>query len=73
MTLLDTVTAFYPSTVSRQRPCGDGALWQIWAAGASHAGLSRLIFLGTFRSMRMSQWGYWPPIFVFTMRSEVLQ
>jgi hypothetical protein len=25
-------------TVSRPRPCGDGALWEIWAAGASHAG-----------------------------------
>ncbi len=24
--------------VSRPRPCGDGALWEIWAAGASHAG-----------------------------------
>ena len=22
----------------RPRPCGDGALWEIWAAGASHAG-----------------------------------
>ena len=24
--------------VSRPRPCGDGALWEIWAVGASHAG-----------------------------------
>ena len=24
--------------MSRPRPCGDGALWEIWAAGASHAG-----------------------------------
>jgi len=24
--------------VSHPRPCGDGALWKIWAAGASHAG-----------------------------------
>jgi hypothetical protein len=24
--------------VSHMRPCGDGALWEIWAAGASHAG-----------------------------------
>jgi hypothetical protein len=24
--------------VSHPRPCGDGALWKIWAAGTSHAG-----------------------------------
>ena len=24
--------------VSRPRPCGDDALWEIWAVGASHAG-----------------------------------
>ncbi len=27
-----------PPQCACPRPCGDGALWEIWAAGASHAG-----------------------------------
>jgi hypothetical protein len=27
----------FSAVVSSQRPSGDGALWEIWAAGASHA------------------------------------
>jgi len=45
--------------VNHPRPCGDGALWEIWAAGASHAGGSS----SPGHSAALSHWGYWgPPI-----------
>ena len=34
----DVCSAALCRIVSRPRPCGDGALWEIWAVGASHAG-----------------------------------
>ena len=45
--------------VSRPRPCGDGALWETWAAGASHAGGSS----SPGHSAAAVHRGYWgPPI-----------
>jgi hypothetical protein len=45
--------------VSHPRPCGDGALWEIWAAEASHAVALPLRDI----QLRLSQWGYWFPLF----------